>query len=146
MKLIFRKVDTEKDIEKFDALMDDLSERANDDEKLKKLIEKNNRRDEVYLMVAEDKDSGNLVGSLIGILFDDYCGDCRKILVIENVVTSKAYRRQGVARKMFEHIENWGRENDAHYVILGSAMHRHEAHKFYEAIGYEEIKGFKKYI
>ncbi|MDO4459688.1 MAG: GNAT family N-acetyltransferase [Clostridia bacterium] len=146
MNLIFRKVDPCIDLEQFGALMDDLSERAFDNEKVANLIEKNNSNEDVYLMVAENTDNHELVGSLIGVLFDDYCGECKKILVVENVVTSNRYRRMGVARAMFEHIEKWGHDNNAHYVILGSAMHRHEAHKFYENIGYQEIKGFKKYI
>ena len=47
---------------------------------------------------------------------------------------------------MFEFIENWGREKECHYCILVSGMNRTGAHKFYDAIGYSEVKGFKKYL
>ena len=86
------------------------------------------------------------MGSLLGVCFGDFCEACNPVMVIENVVTRNDCRNQGVARAMFAEIEAWGRTQHAAYAILCSANHRPEAHQFYKAIGYDEIKGFKKYL
>ena len=65
---------------------------------------------------------------------------------VENVVTDEKYRGKGIGRGMFEAIETWGREKECHYCILVSGLQRTGAHKFYDAIGYSEVKGFKKYL
>lgn len=145
MNLKFRKV-TVDDTAQFNVLMDDLSHRAIDEERLMHIIEKNSVNENIYLMVAEDENTHELVGSILAVLFDDYCDECQKLMLIENVVTSSKHRREGIGRQMFAHIEDWGRKNNVNYVILCSALNRLEAHKFYENIGYKEVKGFKKYL
>ena len=41
----------------------------------------------------------------------------------------------------------WGKQVwNCHYEILVSGMNRTGAHKFYQALGFEEVKGFKKYL
>ena len=67
-------------------------------------------------------------------------------MIVENVVTHHAYRQMGVGRRMFDAIESWGKEKNVNYVILCSNLRRVEAHKFYHSIGYDEVKGFKKYL
>ena len=52
----------------------------------------------------------------------------------------------GVGRLMFEEIESWGRERHCHYEMLVSGLGRKGAHKFYQALDFEEVKGFKKYL
>lgn len=99
-----------------------------------------------FLLVAENTENGDLCGSLLGVAFEDICGDCKPILLVENVVTDEAYRGRGVGRGMFAFIEDWGREKECHYCILVSGLNRTGAHKFYDAIGYSEVKGFKKYL
>ena len=43
--------------------------------------------------------------------------------------------------------ERWAKEEwDCHYEILASGLNRTGAHKFYHALGFEEVKGFKKYL
>ena len=148
MKLIFRKVDetSEKDIFQFNELMDDISEHAFDNDLLIQRIHETNARADQYLMVAEDAEQGKICGSVIGIVFNDFCGLCAPVMVIENVVTHHDYRRMGVARAMMEEIENWGRTKGVRYAVLCSAMTRKEAHQMYENLGYGEVKGFKKYL
>lgn len=148
MELIFRTVDPScpSDIEGFNLLMDDLTHRAHDQELLRRNIAEANANPAKYLMVAEDAATGVLAGSLLAICFGDFCEACDPVMVIENVVTRQDFRGQGVARSMFEEIEAWGRSKHAAYAILCSANHRYEAHKFYKAIGYDEVKGFKKYL
>lgn len=148
MNLIFRTVNEQdpKDLEQFNILMDHLSTRANDQELLKQRIAEANANPDKYLMVAEDTDTGILCGSVLSVLVGDFCDNCAPIMLIENVVTHNDYHRKGVGRQMFAHIEDWGKAHHVGYAILCSAMHRLEAHKFYNAIEYNEVKGFKKYL
>lgn len=134
------------DIPRLNPLLAQLSGSLAEPAKMAEKMEKILRNEDAILLVAEDTDTGELCGSLFGLSFEDVCGDCRPILMVENVVTAEKYRRCGVGREMFKYIEAWGRTKECHYCILVSAMHRTEAHRFYDAIGYSEVKGFKKYL
>lgn len=146
MNLITRKVDptNTQDVRDFNALMAQLSNAAENVKLLRENIEKMNSRDDAYLMVVEDKDNGMLVGSVLGIVIDDFCGDCTPFMVVENAVTHSFYRRKGVGKKMFDDLEDWAREKGARYSFLSSQLYRTEAHQFYPSIGYAETKGFRK--
>lgn len=148
MKLIFRKLDenNERDVRQFSELMDDLTVRAKDEALLLEKIRKINANEDAYMLVAEDVDAGRLCGSVLALTFGDFCDTCRPIMIVENVVTHHDYRRMGVGRRMFEEIEAWGKEKQACYIILCSGMNRTQAHRFYHSIGYDEVKGFKKYL
>lgn len=144
MNLTFRPVNTG-DLEPFSVLMDQLSERASSMKLLEKQIRKAQENPDMYLLAAVTEE-GELAGSLIGLLCADFCGDCRPVMFVENVVTLEKYRGKGVGRRMFAAIEAWGREKHCSYIVLVSAMNRTGAHAFYEAIGYTEAKGYKKYL
>lgn len=148
MHLIFRTVDEQdpSDIEQFNRLMDQLTVRAQNQNKLQRHIAEANKNPDKYLMVAEDADTHTLCGSVLGICFGDFCETCNPVMVIENVVTDSGYRNCGVASAMLAEMEQWGREKQAVYAILCSANHRLEAHKLYEKIGYDTVKGYKKYL
>lgn len=148
MNLIFRKLDetNPSDIGQFNELMDDLTHHADNQELLKEKIRRMNSREDAYLMVAEDTDTGRLCGSVLAIVFDDFCDDCKPLMLIENVVTHHDYQHMGVGRRMFAEIEAWGKAHDVNYASLCSSMSREGAHKFYHAIGYKEVKGFKKFL
>lgn len=148
MNLIFRTIDEQNlhDLEQFNVLMDNLTNRAHDMNVLRHRIAEANRNPDKYLLVAEDTDTYTLCGSLLGVCFGDFCESCDPIMVIENVVTHPDYRNCGVASAMLREIEAWGREKQAVYAILCSANHRLEAHKLYEKNGYDNVKGYKKYL
>lgn len=146
MNLVFRKA-AAKDQERLDAVMLVISDgRVKDRKKAAELIEKVGNDPQKYLLVAEDTETNTICGSLLGIVFEDICGDCRPILLVENVAVLESYQGRSVGRAMFEEIERWGREQNCHYEILVSGMQRIGAHKFYRALGFEEVKGFKKYL
>lgn len=145
MKITYRKARLT-DIEKLNPLLAQLSDSLADPKVMAQKMEKLEQNPDCFLLVAEDTETGDLCGSLIGVAFEDVCGACKPILLVENVVTDEKYRGKGIGRGMFEYIENWGREKECHYCILVSALTRTGAHKFYDAIGYSEVKGFKKYL
>ena len=144
MELIFRKP-TLDDLDALDKVMLVISDKSADREKMGALVEKINANPEKYLLVAEDQETGTLCGSLLGVVFEDICGDCQPILLVENVAVLPEWQGKGVGKAMFKEIEQWGLSHNCHYCILVSGMARTGAHKFYHAIGYEEVKGFKKY-
>ena len=134
------------DVEAMDKVMQVISEKSTNLEKMASLIEKLRQDPQKYLLAAFDPETGILCGSLLGVVFEDICDDGRPILLIENVAVLEAYQGKGVGRQMFAEIERWGREMDCHYEILVSGLERAGAHKFYHALGFIEAKGFKKYL
>jgi GNAT superfamily N-acetyltransferase len=56
---------------------------------------------------------------------------------ITTVAVDESVRHQGVGRALMQYVEQWLRAQQAVMVTLTSAAHRHEAHKFYEALGYD---------
>lgn len=145
MNLVFRKA-LEGDVSGLDMVMQVISDEPGDFDKMRGLIKSLEKDTQKYLLIAEDKESGEIVGSLLGVVFEDICKDCRPILLVENVAVLEKYQGLGIGRKMFEEIERWGREQNCHYEILVSGMGRMGAHQFYQALGFEEVKGFKKYL
>ena len=146
MELNLRKAQ-ERDLDGLDQVMLVISDRAGDRAKVKELLKKIDGDPQKYLLVAEDAATGQICGSLLGVVFEDICDSCRPILLVENVAVLEACQGKGVGRRMFEEIERWGKEAwNCHYEILVSGLNRTGAHKFYAALGFEEAKGFKKYL
>ena len=109
MNIRYRKATIE-DIPKLNPLLSQLSDSLADPAVMAQKMEKLDRNEDCFLLVAENTENGDLCGSLLGVAFEDICGDCKPILLVENVVTDEAYRGRGVGRGMFAFIEDWGRE------------------------------------
>lgn len=101
-----------------------------------------------YMLVGAKDDSGNLVGSLLGIICQDLGGDCKPFIVVENVIVKSSCRGLGIGRKLMGFIEEYARTRNCYFSMLVSAYNRKDAHRFYESVGYanEVVKGFKKYL
>lgn len=136
----------ESDIEGFNVLMDQLVERAKDQEKLLNIIRKVIADENRLLLVAYDNETKTVCGTMLGIVTDDFCYDLQPIMYIENVVTHENYRRMGIGKKMFEKMENFAKEKNCYYAELCSSLNRTQAHIFYNKIGYEDVKGFRKFF
>lgn len=145
MKLILREA-APTDASQVDQVMLVISDKSADLTRMASQIEKLANDPQKYLLVAEDPETHTICGSLLGVVFEDICQDGRPILLVENVAVLESYQGKGVGRQLFEEIERWGREMDCHYEILVSGMSRTGAHKFYNALGFMEVKGFKKYL
>lgn len=146
MELKLRKAQ-EKDLDGLDQVMLVISDAAGERETVKRLLKKIDADPQKYLLVAEDVETGTLCGSLFGVVFEDICDSCRPILLVENVAVLESFQGKGVGRAMFQEIERWAKEEwDCHYEILASGLNRTGAHKFYAALGFDEVKGFKKYL
>ena len=120
MELILRKAE-EKDLDGLDQVMLVISDKAGDRATVKELLQKISGDSQKYLLVAEDKETGAICGSLLGVVFEDICDSCRPILLVENVAVLESYQGKGVGRKMFQEIERWAKEEwNCHYEILAS--------------------------
>ena len=109
MELILRKAE-EKDLDGLDQVMLVISDKAGDRATVKELLQKISGDPQKYLLVAEDKETGAICGSLLGVVFEDICDSCRPILLVENVAVLESYQGRGVGRQMFQEIERWGKE------------------------------------
>jgi GNAT superfamily N-acetyltransferase len=56
--------------------------------------------------------------------------------IIENVVTDKAYRRQGIGKRLMDMAIEFARSRGCYKVCLLSNSTRVEAHRFYESLGF----------
>ncbi len=109
-------------------------------EHMEKMFHKIRERKDIAVLVAADGDQ--CMGTVTAIL----CyGLDEAFMVVENVVVSKACRRKGVGKSLFEKIDELAEENNCGYTILVSSDFRKKAHKFYEDMGYTDgVKGFRK--
>ena len=56
---------------------------------------------------------------------------------VDYVVVDREHRREGVGRALMDECERRARAAECYEVLLMSGDHRLEAHRFYEALGYE---------
>ena len=61
-------------------------------------------------------------------------------VVIAGLVVSGKHRRHGVGRVLVERAEGWAKEQGCSVVRLWSSSTRTETHRFYERLGYTNIK------
>jgi GNAT superfamily N-acetyltransferase len=75
-----------------------------------------------------------IVGCVLGhaLEFDGLYGRLTGLAVDESV------RRRGLGTHLMRHMEHWLRSQGAVMLFLTSGQHRKEAHKFYQALGYEQ--------
>lgn len=141
--MYFRKAQSN-DAEILQVYMEELVNAPGNKELLKEKLQKIEKLDNYYLCLACEGDE--ILGTAMGILCEDICEDCRNFLVIENVYVKEEYRGSGVAAKIFQELEIWGKKNNAYYSILVSENRRERAHAFYEKAGYKKMGGFKKML
>ena len=109
-------------------------------EHMEKMFRKIQKRKDVTVLVAADGD--RCMGTVTAVLCYGLDGT---FMVVENVVVSKACRRKGVGKSLFEKIDELAEQNNCGYTILVSSDFRKKAHKFYEDMGYTDgVKGFRK--
>ena len=82
-------------------------------------------------------DNGKVVSTCYLVIIPNLTHFGRSICFIENVVTDKEYRRQGLGKRVIQKAIEIAKENNCYKAILQSGMQRTEAHKFYEKIGFD---------
>jgi GNAT superfamily N-acetyltransferase len=66
--------------------------------------------------------------------------DAEPFVVISGLVVDQRQRRKGIGRLLMEHAEEWARKRGYSIVRLSSTSLRTAAHRFYEQLGYRNIK------
>ena len=61
-------------------------------------------------------------------------------VVIGGLVVGTSHRKQGIGRQLMEQAEKWATEQGCSIVRLWSSSGRTAAHRFYEQLGYTNIK------
>lgn len=146
MNIIYRKAELN-DIPKLNPLLAQLSDAMADPQKMAEKIEKIAKNEDNYLLVAENTENGDLCGSLIGVVFEDICDTCKPILLVENVVTDRKVPQEKVSdAACLKPLRRGAERKSATTAFWSPACSVPAAHKFYDAIGYSEVKGFKKYL
>lgn len=141
--MIVRKIqeqDLESIIELYKQFWGDIS---NLDKMKKKCKETIGNSNFIVLCVEIDK---KVVGTITGIVCNDLYGDCKPFLVMENLITSKEYRKKGIGKALLSELEKKGREMECTQILFITETNRNDAISFYEAMGYDPKThvGFKK--
>jgi GNAT superfamily N-acetyltransferase len=82
--------------------------------------------------------SGRAIG-WVHVVFVEYV-DAEAFVLIGGLVVDKGHRRLGVGRALMDRAENWASECGCSMVRLTSSATRTAAHRFYESLGYTNIK------
>lgn len=93
-------------------------------------------RPEQRLFVAEV--DGEAVGWLHAAVADYV--DAERYVLIAGLVVDREQRRTGIGRALMARAEAWALEQGCAHVRLASSSTRTAAHRFYEDIGYTNIK------
>lgn len=108
--------------------------------KLTKLCNQKNRTILVYV----DQGSEKVVGFVQAELYQAvYFEDGLNIL---GLAVLPAYQGRGIGRQLMAAVESLAKNNQLSFIRLNAADYRHEAHAFYEAIGYRSNKLQKRFI
>lgn len=98
-----------------------------------------------HLLVCDD--GGDIIATALVCLCQDVMFDNQPFALIENVVVSADYKREGIGKSIMDHIEAFCLEQDCSKIILQTSSENREARDFYTAMGYDpDAKiGFIKY-
>lgn len=89
-----------------------------------------------FLMADLD---GRAVGWVHAVLIDHYV-DVEPFVLVAGLVVDSTVRREGIGLALMTQVEKWATEQRCGAVRLASSSTRTAAHRFYEGIGYTNIK------
>lgn len=101
--------------------------------------------DNTHLLVCDDGD--DIIATALVCLCQDVMFDNQPFALVENVVVSADYKREGIGKSMMDHIEAFCVEQDCSKIMLQTSSKNRDARDFYTAMGYDpDAKiGFIKY-
>ena len=82
-------------------------------------------------------DNGKVVSTLYCMIIPNLTCLGRAICFVENVVTDKDYRKQGLASKLLDKAVEFAHERNCYKMMLESGIKRKEAHQFYANYGFD---------
>lgn len=101
--------------------------------------------DNTHLLVCDDGD--DIIATALVCLCQDVMFDNQPFALVENVVVSADYKREGIGKSMMDHIETFCVEQDCSKIMLQTSSKNRTARDFYTAMDYDpDAKiGFIKY-
>ena len=99
-------------------------------------------RQDQRFMVAELED--RLVGWVHAIVWEFV--ETGPFVVLGGLVVDRTLRRKGIGRTLVIKAEEWAVEQGSAVVRLWSSVARTEAHRFYEQLGYSNIKSQYSFV
>jgi len=93
-------------------------------------------RSDQQFIVAELDDS---LGGWVHAAIAEYI-ESERFVTIGGLVVDKNHRKKGIGRRLMEHVEGWAKEQGCSIVRLWSSSTRTTAHRFYEILGYTNLK------
>lgn len=133
----FRKL-TESDLPSLLELYDQLDpddDHTSDMEKSKRVWREIEKDPNIQYFGAVDNEK--VVSTCYAVYIPNFTRGNRGICFVENVVTDKSCRNQGIASKVMDMAISFAKEKGCYKVILQSGNARTEAHRFYENKGFD---------
>jgi GNAT superfamily N-acetyltransferase len=93
------------------------------------------RRDQQFVIAEHD---GRSIG-WVNMILVEYV-ETGAFVTIGGLVVDREYRGQGIGRRLLTEAEQWAAQQGCAIVRLSSSATRTEAHKFYEHVGYMNVK------
>ena len=89
------------------------------------------------VLVAVDDNDGPIAWVHVALLATLEASD---LAAINGLVVDEAHRSSGVGALLVEAAERWARDHGAAAIVVRSRSTRVRAHRFYELLGYVEVK------
>ena len=105
----------------------------------KQIFQKIKSYPDYHIYLAEI--NNEIVGTFALAIMDNIAHMGAKSGLIEDVVVSQNFQRQGIGKKMMEFAMKLCKEKNCYKVSLSSQLKRENSHKFYESIGFK-IHGY----
>lgn len=98
-----------------------------------------------HLLVCDD--SGEIIATALVCLCQDVMFGNQPFALVENVVVSADYKREGIGKSLMDYIEGFCLEQNCSKIMLQTSSENRDARDFYTAMGYDpDAKiGFIKY-
>ena len=98
----------------------------------------------VLLAEDEDEDEGVLLGAADLLTVPNITHDGRPWAIVERVVVTRAWRRQGVGRLLMQEAIRRATAAGCYMLQLLTRRERTGAHRFYETLGFQAVaEGFR---
>jgi N-acetylglutamate synthase-like GNAT family acetyltransferase len=101
--------------------------------------------DHTFLLVCED--NGEIIASALVCICADVMFGNQPFAIVENVIVSADYQREGIGKSLMDYIEALCLQQDCSKIMLQTGSENRNARDFYTAMGYDpDAKiGFIKY-
>ena len=128
----------EADLSKYRELLGECFGAASMPETYSGLYDSNNNYD---IIVAKDGDE--LVGAMTLVRVDLFSFKDLPFLMLFDVCVSAHRRKAGVATKIMKYIRDYAVKNGYHSISLTCRNSAHDAHSFYERMGFDKVDSRK---